>query len=66
MAAEIVAGGEYVFPSPVNLGRPISMVKTASETKRHYQVGNDGKRAPLHFRDRLPQNEAEEKIAVCK
>ena len=25
-----------------------------------------GKRAPLHFRDSLPQNEEEEKIAVCK
>jgi len=25
-----------------------------------------GKRAPLHFRDSLPKNEEEEKIAVCK
>ena len=116
--------GEYVFPSPIVPGKPISTVKTAwkatlkragvtpfpiynlrhvfctrlsevaadavveramrhtsPETKRHYQLGMAeqvrqavektnkrlyGKRALLHFRDSLPQNEKEEKIAVCK
>jgi len=58
-----------------------AMRHTSPETKRHYQLGMAeqvrqavektnkrlyGKRAPLHFRDSLPQREEEEKIAVCK
>ena len=58
-----------------------AMRHTSPETKRHYQLGMAeqvrqavektnkrlyGKRAPLHFRDSLPQKEDEEKIAVCK
>ena len=57
------------------------MRHTSPETKRHYQLGMAeqvrqavektnkrlyGKRAPLHFRDSLPQKEEEEKIVVCK
>jgi integrase len=38
---------EYVFPSPVNPGRPISTVKTAWQAALR-------RRAPLHFRDSLP------------
>jgi len=55
--------------------------RNSPETKRHYQLGMAeqvrqavektnkrlyGKRAPLHFRDSLPQKGEEEKIAVCK
>jgi Phage integrase family len=58
-----------------------AMHHTSPETKRHYQLGMAeqvrqavektnkrlyGKRAPLHFRDSLPQKREEEKIAVCK
>jgi hypothetical protein len=58
-----------------------AMRHTIPETKRYHQLGLAeqarqavektnkrlyGKRAPLHFRDSLPQNEEEEKIAVCK
>ena len=58
-----------------------AMRHTSPETKRHYQLGMAdqvrqavektnkrlyGKRAPLHFRDSMPQKEEEEKIAVCK
>jgi len=58
-----------------------AMRHTSPETKRHYQLGMAeqvrqavektnkrlyGKRAPLDFRDSLPQSEKEEKIAVCK
>ena len=58
-----------------------AMRHTSPETKRHYQLGMAeqvrqavektnkrlyGKRAPLHFRDSLPQKGEEEKIAVCK
>jgi hypothetical protein len=56
-----------------------AMRRTSPETKRHYQLGMAeqvrqavektnkrlyGKRAPLHFRDSLPQNEEEQKIAA--
>jgi integrase len=58
-----------------------AMRHSSPETKRHYQLGMAeqvrhavnkankrlyGKRAPLHFRDSMPQKEEEEKIAVCK
>ena len=58
-----------------------AMRHSSPETKRHYQLGMAeqvrhavnkankrlyGKRAPLHFRDSLPQKDKEEKIAVCK
>ena len=58
-----------------------AMRHTSPETKRHYQLGMAeqvrqavektnkrlyGKRAPLHFRDSLPQKGEEETIAVCK
>jgi integrase len=58
-----------------------AMRHTSPETKRHYQLGMAeqvrqavektnkrlyGKRPPLHFRDSLPQEEEEGKIAVCK
>ena len=58
-----------------------AMRHTSPETKRRYQLGMAeqvrqavektnkrlyGKRAPLHFRDSLPQKGEEEKIAVCK
>jgi len=54
---------------------------TSPETKRHYQLGMAdqvrkavektnkrlyGKRAPLHFRDSLPQKGDQEKISVSK
>src|SRR6266403_522446 len=57
-----------------------AMRHSSPETKRHYQLGMAeqvrhavnkankrlyGKRAPLHFRDSLPQKDKEEKIAVC-